>query len=93
VLEQVGFDAAVRGAAAVVVGEGAFDGTSLEGKLTGEVIARAHAAGVPVLLVAPRATAVPQDVLAVTGEGWWTTDEVERRAVEGLRRLLRLPGP
>lgn len=49
VLDATGFDARLRGAAAVVCGEGRLDAQSGEGKLVGEVARRARAAGVPAL--------------------------------------------
>jgi len=47
VLEAVGFDARMRAARAVVVGEGKLDDSSLAGKITGEAATRARQAGVP----------------------------------------------
>jgi glycerate kinase len=47
VLEQLGFDARMRAARAVVVGEGRLDETTLQGKVAGEVATRARQAGVP----------------------------------------------
>jgi glycerate kinase len=47
VLDTLGFDARLRGARAVVSGEGGLDAQTLAGKLLGEVGARARAAGVP----------------------------------------------
>jgi glycerate kinase len=91
VLERAGFDAALRQADLVVTGEGAFDATSWEGKLTGEVLGRARAAGVPVALLAPRATGVPDGVVVETGGGEWTGDALARRAARAMRRALRLP--
>ncbi|HEX5146523.1 MAG TPA: glycerate kinase [Conexibacter sp.] len=48
VLDTVGFDARLDGAVAVVCGEGRIDFQSGEGKLVGEIAARAGRAGVPV---------------------------------------------
>ena len=42
VLDRVGFEAQLAGAAALVVGEGRFDASSLTGKLKGEAISRAR---------------------------------------------------
>lgn len=92
VLEAVGFDAALRGAALVVTGEGAFDRTSLGGKLTGEVIRRAGRAGIPVLIVTPHAADVPADVYVETGGGRWGPTDLVQRAAAGIRRTLRLLG-
>jgi glycerate kinase len=47
VLEHLDFDARMRAARAVVVGEGRLDATTLEGKIAGEVATRARQAGVP----------------------------------------------
>jgi glycerate kinase len=47
VLEALDFDARMRAARAVVVGEGRLDRTSLQGKVTGEIATRARQAGVP----------------------------------------------
>lgn len=52
VLDAVGFDDHVRAASLVVTGEGAWDSQSMRGKGPGEVMRRAGAAGVPVVLVA-----------------------------------------
>jgi glycerate kinase len=48
VLDALGFDARLREADAVVVGEGRIDAQSAMGKIVGEISARARAAGVPV---------------------------------------------
>lgn len=92
VLEQVGFPRLVDGASLVVVGEGAFDRTSLEGKLTGEVMAQARAAGVPVLLLAPRASDVPDGVVVESGGERWSADDLMQRAATGVARAVRLLG-
>jgi glycerate kinase len=47
VLHALGFDARMRAARAVVVGEGRLDATTLEGKIAGEIATRARQAGVP----------------------------------------------
>jgi glycerate kinase len=91
VLDRLGFDGLLAEADVVVTGEGAFDSTSLEGKLTGEVVRRAQAAGVPVALVAPRAAAVPPGVVVESGQGQWSAEDVARAAERALRRVLRLP--
>jgi glycerate kinase len=89
VLDRIGFSAALKGADLVICGEGAFDATSLKGKLTGSVISRAREAGVPAALMAPRAQAVPADVLLETGGGRWTPDDIAHRAAVLVRRALR----
>jgi glycerate 2-kinase len=52
ILDRADFDGLLAAAAAVVTGEGAWDEQSSMGKVTGEVVTRARAAGVPILLVA-----------------------------------------
>jgi glycerate kinase len=52
VLDAAGFDARLRGAAAVICGEGRLDAQSGEGKLVGEVASRARRAGVPAIALA-----------------------------------------
>jgi glycerate 2-kinase len=52
VLARVGFDAALARAQLVITGEGAFDRTSLAGKVSGEVVRRAQAASKRVAVVA-----------------------------------------
>jgi glycerate kinase len=47
VLDALSFDARLRAARAVVVGEGRLDATTLEGKIAGEIATRARQAGVP----------------------------------------------
>lgn len=92
VLDRVGLEDRLEGAALVIIGEGAFDRTSLEGKLCGDVIRRAERAGLPVLLLAPRAEGVPRGVAVETGGGWWTPQDLARHAERGVDRALRLLG-
>ncbi|MGD2134917.1 MAG: glycerate kinase [Gemmatimonadales bacterium] len=93
VLQRVGFADALAGAALLVTVEGAFDRTSLAGKLTGAVIGAGEDAGVPVLLLAPRATHVPPGVELETGGGIWSAADLEAHAERGIRRVLRLSQP
>ncbi len=88
-LERAGFATALRDADLVLCGEGAFDATSLGGKLTGVALAAAREAGVPAGLLAPRAAAVPAGVMLETGGGRWTSEEVARRATLLVQRALR----
>jgi len=92
VLERLGFDELLDGAAMVVTGEGAFDRTSLEGKLTGEVLSRARAAAVPAVLLAPQADDVPAGVVVESGGGRWSAADLAARAGSGIARALRLLG-
>jgi glycerate kinase len=90
VLERANVAAALAGAVLVVVGEGSFDHTSLEGKLTGVVLSHARQAGVPSVLVAPRAVGVPDGVTVATGGAWWDAPELEQRATRAIERTLQL---
>ena len=51
VLGALGFDARLRGAELLVVGEGGLDEQSFDGKIVGELLRRAAPAGVPVVAV------------------------------------------
>jgi glycerate kinase len=92
VLDRVGFDAALDGAAVLLVGEGAFDRTSLEGKLAGVALSRAAERGVRAALVSPTADHVPDGVVTEVGGGRWTAEELARRVEGAVRRALRLLG-
>lgn len=59
VVDATGLDAKLRGADLVITGEGRADAQTAYGKAPGEVAKRAHAAGIPVLLLA-----------GSKGEGW-----------------------
>jgi glycerate kinase len=54
VLDEIGFDARMRAARAVVTGEGKLDQQSLAGKAVSEVSTRARQAGVPSYAVVGR---------------------------------------
>jgi glycerate kinase len=92
VLDRVGFGAALSGADLVLVVEGAFDRTSLEGKLPGVAMSRARAAGIGIALAAPQATDVPGDVPYEAGGDRWDLAELERRARRVVERAVRLLG-
>lgn len=61
VLEALDFDARMRAARAVVVGEGRLDSTSLQGKIAGEIATRARQAGVPCHAIVGRNALEPFD--------------------------------
>ena len=65
VTELLAFGPALASSQAVVTGEGAFDATSLLGKVVGSVLRDAHAAEVPVMIVAGRVS----DNAAATATG------------------------
>jgi glycerate kinase len=52
VVDAAGLDKALQGASLAITGEGRVDEQTAYGKAPGEVAKRAHAAGVPVLLLA-----------------------------------------
>jgi glycerate kinase len=64
VLDLVGFDTQVRGAALVVTGEGSLDAQSLAGKAPVGVLRRARAVGVPVVAVVGRSLLPAEEALA-----------------------------
>ena len=57
VSELLGFGDALRASQVVVTGEGAFDDTSLLGKVVGSVLRDASSAGVPVVIIAGQVSA------------------------------------
>jgi glycerate kinase len=73
VLRRTGFDVALAAADLVVTGEGAYDPTSGLGKVVYEIVERAVAADVPVVLACGRVEGggVPVGVKAVDGRGGW----------------------
>jgi glycerate kinase len=91
VLGRAHFDALLATAAGVVIAEATFDATSLEGKLTGEVMRQAAAAGVPVVIATPRPRLHPHGVLIEHQPGRWTPDDVATVATRATRTLTRLP--
>ena len=64
VLDLVGFDQRLAGAALVVTGEGSLDAQSLAGKAPVGVLRRARAVGVPVVVVAGRSLLTPAESAA-----------------------------
>lgn len=93
VLDTVGFDAAMRSADAVVVGEGALDEQTFEGKIAGSAAARARAAGVAVHAIVGRdelgpGRAAELGVASVTEAG---DADAMREAGAALARHLAAP--
>lgn len=86
-LETVGFDAALAEAGVVITGEGAWDEQSTMGKITGEVVHRANAEGVPVLVVAGSVEGpVPEGATVTTGDG-------EPLDADGIRKRVEVAMP
>jgi glycerate kinase len=89
-LEAVGFDALLGRARLVVTGEGAYDEQTGMGKVVGEVVRRARAVGVPVVLVCGAVSGEPPaGVLALEGGGRILDAEALASLAEsGCARLL-----
>ncbi|HET9984169.1 MAG TPA: glycerate kinase [Longimicrobiales bacterium] len=89
-LDAVGFDALLRRARLVVTGEGAYDDQTGMGKVVGEVVRRARALGVPVVLVCGVVSGEPPaGVLALDGGGRILDAEALAALAEsGCARLL-----
>jgi glycerate 2-kinase len=90
VLKAINFDARMRAARAVVVGEGRLDATTLEGKIAGEIATRARQAGVPCHAIVgsnaiDRFSARILDLQVILEAG---TPEALRDAGERLGRML-----
>ena len=79
VVEASGFDRALPGARLVITGEGRVDSQTASGKAPGEVAKRAHAAGVPTLLLA-----------GSKGQGW---ESLLDRGVTAVASLSPEAGP
>ena len=90
VLRAVDFDERLARASLVITGEGAWDAQSSMGKVTGEVIARAERARVPVLLVAGHVGGeLPAHVTPVRSKGGMLdAAELQRVASVETGRLL-----
>ncbi len=81
VMAAAGFDAHLAEADLVVTGEGAFDATSLRGKLVGEVLRRAELAGVSAVIVCGRTdgTDAPVRVISLVERAGAERAEAEAR--------------
>lgn len=92
VLERVGFEARLAETDAVLTGEGAWDRSSAVGKITGEVLARTAARGVPAVLVCGRLDSdPPAGVTGLDGGGEWLDAEGLRRLAARAARSLQEP--
>jgi glycerate 2-kinase len=92
VLNAVGFEEALTGAALVLTGEGCYDEQTQLGKIVGEVIQRATRRGIPALVIAGRIEArLPDGVAGVAGaDAPLNEADLERIAALEAARLLRL---
>jgi glycerate kinase len=90
VLDRLGFAARLDHADLVIVTEGAFDATSLDGKLSGTVLQRARAAGRRAGLVTPAVWEAPPGVLVEAGGGEpWDAAVLARHTAALVRRVQR----
>lgn len=92
VLRRLGFPGRLAGAALLLVAEGGFDQTSLEGKLTGELLLMARQAGVSAAVVAPTARSVPPGITVETAPGTWSAADLADHARGAVERALRTSG-
>ncbi|WP_331273085.1 glycerate kinase [Motilibacter deserti] len=93
VLDLVGFDERVSGAALVVVGEGSLDAQTLHGKAVAGVAAAARRAGARVVAVAGRCTLAPEQLRQLGVEAAYALTDVEpdvQVCIEQAPRLLGL---
>ncbi len=89
VLQELGLAARLRSANLLITGEGAYDAQSAMGKITGVLIERAGAAGVPVLLVTGSVEgSVPAHVRVLQQDRLELSD-IEQLVRVALPRLLR----
>ncbi len=85
-LDRLGFAGALVEVDLVITGEGAWDATSDLGKITGEILQRAGAAGVPALLVCGRATGMTPPGVTVAGAEaeWLDPEDISRLVADAL---------
>jgi glycerate kinase len=91
ILARAGVASRLAEADLVIVAEGAFDTTSLGGKLTGEVITAAQHAEVPVVVLTPNARVRPPGVTVISQPGRWRPGDIVHIAERAVRSALRLP--
>lgn len=90
ILELVGFDEQLRGAALVVTGEGSLDEQTLHGKAPAGVSARAVEAGVPVVAVAGRCLLSDERLREAGFGGVHTVAELEPDPERSMREAATL---
>lgn len=89
VLDLIGFDALLAGAALVITGEGTLDRQSLQGKAPVGVAAAAGKAGVPVVAVCGRCTLSAADLRAAGIRAAYALSDIE----PDIARCLARAGP
>jgi glycerate 2-kinase len=90
VLDALGFDTLLARASVVITGEGSYDAQSALGKITGVLVERARATGIPVVLIAGRVEgALPPHVHAAEHNlHRLSIDDLEQAANSEIARLL-----
>jgi len=90
VLDELGFDARMRAARAVVVADCALDAGMLRGRVSGEIAIRARQAGIPCHAVGTRAALEPFDVRILDLQAVLTAGSIVEleAAGEALARVL-----
>lgn len=90
VLEELGFDARMRAARAVVVADRELDARMLGGRVSGEIAVRARQAGVPCHAIGTRAELAPFDVRMLDLQAVLTAESIPEleAAGEELARYL-----
>lgn len=86
VLEALGVDARIRAAQLVVAGEGRIDDQSFGGKIVGELVRRAQAAGVPIHAVAGTSRLSADEAARAGLAGVWAASALEE--IEAAGRAL-----
>lgn len=83
VLDALDVDGRMRAAQLVVAGEGRIDEQSFGGKVVGELVRRAGAAGVPIHAVAGASTLSVEEAAAAGLAGMWTASTLDEIAAAG----------
>jgi glycerate kinase len=91
VLEALGVDERMQAAQLVIAGEGCIDDQSFGGKIVGELVRRAQAAGVPIHAVAGTSELSEEAVAAAGLERVWTASTLDEITAAG-RELGRRVG-
>jgi glycerate 2-kinase len=83
VLEALGVDARMRAAQLVVAGEGCLDDQSFGGKIVGELVRRAHAAGLPLHAVVGTSRLSDEEAAAAGLERVWVASTLAQITAAG----------
>lgn len=90
VLDALGFDAAIQGAALIITGEGRIDAQTLQGKAPMAVARAAAKAGIPCVAIAGEADSKKGfDDVRTLADHFGDPSDARRRAAEGLEHIAR----